>query len=312
LTYVRRFVISRLLQGALVILGATTIVFFLMRVLPGDPVRLVAPNANEASLEAIREQLGFNRPLPIQYLDFVGHAVTGDFGNSLYQAAPVTELILQKFPLTMTLGLIGLGLALAIAVPLGVLAALYRDTVWDRLVLLISMSALSMPNFWVGLVLIFFVAVRWGWLPATGYQGWKSFILPAIALATTLLAMLIRVTRTVVIDVINQDFVKAQRARGLPPSLILGRHVLKNTAIPILTLLGVQLGYLLGGALVIEYVFDFPGLGLLMFNAVFRRDYPLVQGISIVVAAVFVLINLAVDLSYAFLDPRIRQQELGQ
>jgi peptide/nickel transport system permease protein len=308
---VRRLIVSRLLQGVLVILGATTFVFILMRVLPGDPVRLVAPHASEESLDAIREQLGFNRPLVVQYLDFVGNAARGDFGDSLYQAAPVTDLILEKFPLTMTLGLIGMGLALLVAVPLGTVAALHRDTIWDRLVLLISMSALSMPNFWIGLVLIFVVAARWKLLPATGYQGWQSFILPGIALATTLLAMLIRVTRTIVIDVVNQDFVKAQRARGLPTWRILLRHVLKNTAIPVLTLLGVQLGYLLGGALVIEYVFDFPGLGLLMFNAVFRRDYPLVQGISIVIAVVFVLINLAVDLSYVYLDPRIRRQELA-
>jgi len=307
-----KLMISRLLQGLLVIFGATVVAFFIVRVIPGDPARMISPQATEEQIQALRAELGFDKPIPILFVDFLSSAVRGDFGNSVYLRDPVTSLIIQKFRLTMVLGLCGLGLALLIAVPLGVLGALKRGTLWDRLTLFISTIILSMPNFWLGLVLMFLVAVKWTFLPAQGFTSWRNLILPSITLSMTLMPMLIRTTRAIMIDVLGQDFIKALRCRGVPLQRIIFKHAFKNIAVPMVTLLGIQLGQLLGGALVIEYVFNFPGLGLLMFKAVLRRDYPLVQGITVVIATIFVLLNLIVDLSYSYLDPRIRRQELAQ
>jgi peptide/nickel transport system permease protein len=307
-----RLITSRLLQGAIVILGTTVAAFLLVRVIPSDPARLMAPQASEKQLQAMRAELGFDKPLLEQLAIFLGDAARGDFGNSVYLHDPVTSLIIEKFPLTLVLALCALCFALAVSLPLGVIAALQRDTIWDRLSLLLSISILSMPNFWLGLELLFLVAVRWQLLPAQGFSSWRNFILPSFTLSLTLMPIYIRMTRASMIDVLNQDFIKALVARGVPMRRIMFRHGLKNIAVPLLTILGVQFGQLLGGALVIELIFNFPGLGLLMFKAVLRRDYPLVQGITVVMASVFVLLNLLIDLSYSYLDPRIRQQELSK
>jgi peptide/nickel transport system permease protein len=307
-----RLITSRLLQGAIVILGTTVAAFLLVRVIPSDPARLMAPQASEKQLQALRAELGFDKPLLEQLAIFLGDAARGDFGNSVYLHDPVTSLIIEKFPLTLVLALCALCFALAVSLPLGVIAALQRDTIWDRLSLLLSISILSMPNFWLGLELLFLVAVRWQLLPAQGFSSWRNFILPSFTLSLTLMPIYIRMTRASMIDVLNQDFMKALVARGVPMRRIMFRHGLKNIAVPLLTILGVQFGQLLGGALVIELIFNFPGLGLLMFKAVLRRDYPLVQGITVVMASVFVLLNLLIDLSYSYLDPRIRQQELSK
>jgi ABC-type dipeptide/oligopeptide/nickel transport system permease component len=211
-----RLIIGRLLQGMIVILGTTVAAFLLVRVIPSDPARLMAPQANEKQLQALRAELGFDKPLVEQLAIFLGDAARGDFGNSVYLHDPVTSLIIEKFPLTLVLALCALCFALAVSLPLGVIAALQRDTIWDRLSLLVSISILSMPNFWLGLELLFLVAVRWRLLPAQGFSSWRNFILPSFTLSLTLMPIYIRMTRASMIDVLNQDFIKALIARGVP------------------------------------------------------------------------------------------------
>lgn len=308
----RRLIINRLLQGIIVIFGATVAAFLIVRVIPSDPARLMAPQATEEQIQALRDDLGFNKPIPAQLIDFLSAAVRGDFGDSVYLHDPVLSLIIEKFPMTLVLAISAMTFALLITVPLGIVAALNRDSIWDRLALFFSIGILSIPNFWLGLMLIFLVAVRWRILPAQGFVDWKNFILPSFTLSLTLMPMYIRMTRAVMIDVLNQDFIKALIARGVSLFRIVFKHGLKNIAVPMLTVLSIQFGQLLGGALVIELIFNFPGLGLLMFKAVLRRDYPLVQGITVVMATIFVLLNLIIDISYSYLDPRIRQQELAK
>ncbi len=306
----RNLVIGRLLQGILVVLGSTVIVFLVIRIIPGDPVRLMGPLATEENLRTLRHDWGLDLPVPQQFLKFITDAAHGDLGTSMILKQSVASLIASRFPLTLALTFLAMLIALVVAIPLGALSAMKRDTVWDRGAMTFAVGVQSMPNFWVALMLLFLVAVSWKLLPATGYEGPRSLILPAIALSFGLIPVLIRAVRTILIDVLGQDFIKAQRARGLPLRTIVMRHSFKNMSIPLLTILGVQIGYLLGGALVIEWIFNFPGMGLLMLQAVLRRDYPLVQGLAVFIAAVFVVINLIVDLSYGYLDPRIRKQEL--
>jgi peptide/nickel transport system permease protein len=306
----RNLVIGRLLQGILVVLGSTVIVFLVIRIIPGDPVRLMGPLATEENLKTLRHDWGLDLPVPQQFLKFITDAAHGDLGTSMILKESVGSLIASRFPLTLALTFLAMLIALVVAIPLGALSAMKRDTIWDRGAMTFAVGVQSMPNFWVALMLLFLVAVSWKILPATGYEGPRSLILPAIALSFGLIPVLIRAVRTILIDVLGQDFIKAQRARGLPLRSIVMRHSFKNMSIPLLTILGVQIGYLLGGALVIEWIFNFPGMGLLMLQAVLRRDYPLVQGLAVFIAAVFVVINLIVDLSYGYLDPRIRKQEL--
>ncbi len=306
----RNLVIARLIQGVLVIIGSTVIVFLVIRIIPGDPVRLMGPLATEDNLRTLRHEWGLDLSLPQQFLKFVVDAAHGEFGTSMILKQPVGVLIASRFPLTLAITFLAMLIALLVAVPLGSLSALKRDTVWDRMAMTFAVGVQSMPNFWVALMLLFLVAVTWQVLPGTGYQDARSLILPSLALSVGLIPVIIRAVRTILIDVLGQDFIKAQRARGIPTRRIVLRHAFKNMAIPLLTILGVQIGYLLGGALVIEWIFNFPGMGLLMLQAVLRRDYPLVQGLAVFIATVFVLLNLVVDLSYGYLDPRIRKQEL--
>ena len=300
-------IIRRLLQGLLVVFGVTLVIFMVIRLIPGDPTRLMAPNASEEKLEGLREQFGFTDSLPVQFGKFLRNASRGDFGWSLFEKARVTTLIARAAPKTALLAGGALLLAILFSFPLGILAALNRDTLLDKLTLVISVTAQSMPNFWVAIMLLYVVAVRWRLLPAIGYKGPKYAILPAIALSLSLVALLIRNVRLVMISNLDTDYVKAARARGVSSWGVVVRHALRNSAIPLITLIGVQIGFLLGGAIVIELIFNYPGLGLLTLNAVLRRDYYLVQGLVILLASVFVIVNMIVDISYAYLDPRIRQ-----
>jgi peptide/nickel transport system permease protein len=259
----------------------------------------------------MRHELGYDRPLPEQFVSFVGDAIRGDFGRSAFLKDDVSTVIAEGLPYTLRLAVSALVLALAIGVSLGTLAAIFQDRWIDRVALGIAVLGQSMPGFWFGLVLILVFSVRLRWLPALGYKGPQYLVLPAIALAISLLATLIRSTRLVMIDVLGQDYMKAARARGIAPGVLIIRHAFPNILVPILTIVGVQLGYLLGGAVVIESIFNFPGIGLTTLNAVLRRDYPVVQAVTILMAAGFVLINTIIDISYGLLDPRIRR-ELSQ
>jgi peptide/nickel transport system permease protein len=268
----------------------------------------MAPNAPEEQIAQIRHELGYDRPLPVQFVSFVGDAVRGDFGRSAFLKEDVSAVIAHGLPYTLLLAVSALIIALTIGVSLGTLAAMFQNRLIDRIALGIAVLGQSMPGFWFALVLILIFSVHLRLLPALGYKGPQYLILPAIALAISLLATLLRSTRLVMIDVLGQDFIKAARARGISPGVLIARHAFPNILVPILTIVGVQLGYLLGGAVVIESIFNFPGIGLTTLNAVLRRDYPVVQAVTILMAAGFVLINTIIDISYGFLDPRIRRE----
>ena len=302
------FVLRRILYSLVIIFGATVAAFSLIRIVPGDPARIMAPNASEEQIAQIRQELGYDRPLPVQFVSFVGDAVRGDFGRSAFLKEDVSAVIAEGLPYTLRLASSALIIALAIGVCLGILAAIFQDRLIDRIALGIAVLGQSMPGFWFALVLILIFSVRLRLLPALGYKGPQYLILPAIALAISLLATLIRSTRLVMIGVLDQDYIKAARARGIPPGVLIARHAFPNILVPILTIVGVQLGYLLGGAVVIESIFNFPGIGLTTLNAVLRRDYPVVQAVTILMAAGFVLINTIIDISYGLLDPRIRRE----
>jgi peptide/nickel transport system permease protein len=302
------FVLRRILYSLVIIFGATVAAFSLIRIVPGDPARIMAPNAPEEQIAQIRHELGYDRPLPVQFVSFVGDAIRGDFGRSAFLKEDVSAVIAEGLPYTLRLAVSALIIALAIGVSLGTLAAIFQDRLIDRIALGIAVLGQSMPGFWFALVLILIFSVRLRLLPALGYKGPQYLVLPAIALAISLLATLIRSTRLVMIGVLDQDYIKAARARGISPGVLIVRHAFPNILVPILTIVGVQLGYLLGGAVVIESIFNFPGIGLTTLNAVLRRDYPVVQAVTILMAAGFVLINTLIDISYGLLDPRIRRE----
>lgn len=301
------FVIRRLIYSFVIIAGSSIAAFSLIRIIPGDPARIMAPNASEEQVAKIRSDMGYDRSMFDQFTDFVSKAVRGDFGYSSFLKEDVSAVITQGLPYTLRLALSALALALIVGVTLGSLAAFHQDRIIDRLVLAIAVAGQSMPGFWFGLVLILIFSVRLGWAPSFGYKGPKYLVLPAVTLAISLLATLIRSTRLVMLDVLSQEYIKAARARGLKRSTVVFRHALPNIFVPLLTIIGVQLGYLLGGAVVVESIFNIPGIGLTVLNAVLRRDYPVVQAVTILMAGGFVLINTVIDISYGFLDPRIRR-----
>lgn len=304
-------VARRLGQSVLVIIGVTVAIFFILRLVPGDPVAMMAPMAGEERRAVIRAELGLDQSMFVQFWVFITHAVQGDFGKSYYQQTPVLQLVLERIVLTLQIAVVAIAMTLIVSVPLGGFAGARRNSLLDRAVMGMSVLFQSLPNFWVALMLVLFVAASWGWLPAVGYEGWRSLILPSVALAMGLIAAETRSVRILLIDVLQSEFIRAARNRGLSELRILFKYALKNTVVPLLTMVGAQFGYLLGGAIIIEFIFDYPGLGLLTLNAVLRRDYPLIQAIVVVVALIFVIINLIVDLSYNYLDPRIRQMEIS-
>jgi peptide/nickel transport system permease protein len=286
-----------------------------VRMIPGDPARVLAgTEADEAGIEEIREKYGLNAPLPVQYLRWLGLAATGDLGESIRTRTAVTSMIAGKLPITIELTCLSLLVALAIAVPAGVLAAVRRNTVWDVLASGVSLCGVSIPNFWLGIMLILLVSVRFGWLPASGFVPFvedpvgnlQRMVMPALVLGTGLAAVLMRQTRNAMIEVLSADYVRTARAKGLAQRAVVVRHALRNGLIPVVTILGLQMGALMGGAVVTEQIFVLPGFGRLIVEAVFTRDYPVVQGVVLITAASYVLINLAVDVSYTVLNPRIR------
>ncbi len=300
------YLLRRVGQSLIVVLGITAIVFLMVR-LTGDPVRLMVPaDATQADMDLLREQLGFNDPLYVQYGRFVGGLVHGDFGSSLRFRAPALPLLLERLPATAELAVAALLLSLAIAIPAGILAALYKDTPLDFLAMLAALIGQSIPGFWLGLMLILLFAVELGWLPTSGREGLDSLILPAITLALFYTGRLARLVRSSMLDVLYEDYVRTARAKGLPEWLIIARHALKNASLPVVTIIGLEFGALLSGAVITETVFSWPGVGLLAVNAVLARDFPLVQAIVVFMAIVFVLVNLLIDVLYLKLDPRIR------
>jgi len=311
-----RYIFRRLLQTVPVLLGVSLLAFAIMHVVPGDPVRLIAgPDAPESVVARVRVDLGLERPLHVQYLSFLGRALRGDLGRSLRSRAPVIDEIFSRFPATLELTTVSMLLAVVVGIPLGLVAAVRRASWLDYLAMGASLSTLSMPIFWVAIVAIWLFSLQLGWLPVSGragpvweWEGLRHMVLPAATLATTSLAIISRLTRSGMLDVLGREYVTTARAKGVPPWSVVGKHALKNALIPVVTVVGLQYGFLLGGAVVTETIFAWPGVGRLAITAILQRDYPVVQGCVLLVAVVFVLINLLVDVLYGWLDPRIRYE----
>ncbi|HEU4369766.1 MAG TPA: ABC transporter permease [Methylomirabilota bacterium] len=309
------FLVRRAFISAVTLLIISLIVFTGVRMIPGDPARVLAgTEADAAGLEEIREKYGLNAPLPVQYLRWLGLAAAGDLGESIRTRTTVTSMVAAKLPITVELAVLSLLVAVAIAIPAGVLAAVRRNTAWDVLASGVSLCGVSIPNFWLGIMLILLVSVRFGWLPASGFVplaedpvgNLKRMLMPALVLGTGLAAVLMRQTRNAMIEVLSADYVRTARAKGLAQKAVVLRHALRNGLIPVVTILGLQMGALMGGAVVTEQIFVLPGFGRLIVEAVFTRDYPVVQGVVLLTASSYVLINLLVDVSYTLLNPRIR------
>jgi peptide/nickel transport system permease protein len=301
-----RFLLSRLVQAIVVLWGVATIVFVLVH-LSGDPARLMLPpNATEEQVVGLRHQLGLDRPLPEQYVDFLGRLARGDLGVSIRLNQPVLRVLLERVPATIQLTLASLLVSVAVALPLGTLSAAKRDTAIDGFSSLVALLGQSLPTFWLGIVLILLFAVKWQIFPALGAGTPAHLVLPSITLGAYSAALTTRILRSSLLDVLDHDFVRTARAKGLRERLVLARHVAPNAAAPVLTVLALQVGLLLSGAIVTETVFNYPGMGLLVVQAIFGRDFTLVQGFVVLLALVIVAINLAVDVVYSVLDPRIR------
>ena len=309
------FLVRRVVISVVTLFVISLVVFTGVRMIPGDPARVMAgTDADEAGLEEVREKYGLKDPVPVQYLRWVRLALTGDLGESIRTRQSVAWTVAMKLPITMELAGFAILIAVAIAIPAGVLAAVRRNTVWDLVASGLSLCGVSVPNFWLGIMLILLVSVRLGWLPASGFVPfWEDplgnlerMIMPAFVLGTALAAVLMRQTRNSMIEVLSADYVRTARAKGLAGRAVVFRHAIRNGLIPVVTILGLQMGALMGGAVVTEQIFVVPGFGRLVVEAVFTRDYPLVQGVVLITASAYVLVNLAVDVSYSFLNPRIR------
>ncbi|HEV7662879.1 MAG TPA: nickel ABC transporter permease, partial [Chloroflexota bacterium] len=303
-----RYILGRLLAAIPVLLGVSVVVFVVLHLIPGDVAQLIASRSFAAvtpeQTAQMRHQLGLDDPLWLQYLHFLTQALTGDLGRSFYTNRPVVQSILEQFPATLSLAGAALGLSVVIGLSLGILAAVKHNTWIDNLAMTFSLGGLSIPIFWSGLMLIYLFSVQLNWLPITGDEGWKTLILPAVTLGYDSAAFIARMVRTSVLEVLHHDYVLTARAKGLSPRVVLGRHVMKAALIPIVTLIGLQAGRLLGGAVIVEVVFARQGVGHLAVEAIQYKDYSLVQGVVLLAAAIYVLVNLAVDVSYAWLNPR--------
>ena len=303
------FAVRRLLLAVPVLLGVIFVVMLTLDLIPGDPVALMlGDGATKENVARFREYLGLDKPLPVRYVQYLGQVVRGDLGRSIQQNRPVTDELAEAWPATLQLTLVALVLAGVVGVLAGVVSAVWPNSAFDAVARLASLFGLSMPVFWTGLVLIVVFAFWLPWLPVGGIGSPRHLVLPAIALALPSIAMVSRMTRSSVLDVLREDYVRTARAKGVVEPLVVVKHTLRNAAIPILTLLGLQAGQLLGGAVLTETVFAWPGLGRLMVKAIFARDYVLLQGAVLMFALSFVVVNLVVDLSYGALDPRISRQ----
>jgi peptide/nickel transport system permease protein len=300
----------RVLSALIVMLGVSTITFALLHAVPGDPVEvMLGESASVADRAALRADLGLDQPIPQQWLAFQRDLVRLDFGQSLYSKKPIVDLLAERAPWTAGLAFVSLVIALLIAIPLGTIAALKVGTGFDALSSSLSLLGVSVPNFLFGPLLIIIFSIWLGWFPTSGNEGLKSIVLPAITLGTSLAAILSRMIRASLLDVLSEEYVVAARARGLSKFQVLVRHVYPNAALPVLTVVGLQLGALLGGAVITEIIFAWPGVGQLLIEGIQRRDYPVVQACVLVVSFVYVGVNMLTDIAYSHVDPRINFDE---
>jgi peptide/nickel transport system permease protein len=312
---VTAYLLRRLLIGLATLWVASLVVFAVLEVLPGDPASLMlGMNATPEALQALQEQMGLNHSLPVRYLNWIGGLATLDFGRSYTYSVPVIDLVAERVAVSLPLALIALGLSVAIAIPVGAFAAQRRGRTADALTMGVAQIGVAVPNFWFALILIYIFAVWLRLVPAGGFPGWsagvwpalKALALPAIALALPQSAILARVTRSALIEVLGEDFIRTARAKGMPSGAVLWRHALRNALIPVLTIVGLQFAFLLAGTIIIENVFYLPGLGRLIFQAITQRDLIVVESVVMLLVATVIAVNLLVDLSYALVDPRLR------
>jgi ABC-type dipeptide/oligopeptide/nickel transport system permease component len=300
-----QYLFKRLWHTVYVIIGVSVISFFFIH-LSGDPVMLMLPgDASHQEIEDLREQLGFNDPIYVQYLRFAWQAVRGEFGQSLYYKVPAVELILERLPASLELAIAAMLIALVVAVPIGIISAVRRGSLLDMGSMLAALFGLSMPHFWLGIMLIMIFSVNLGWLPTSGRGTLAQLIMPSVALGLSLMAMFARLTRSVMLEVLSLDYIRTARSKGLKERIVVAKHAFKNALIPLVTVAGMQFGFLLGGTVIIETVFAWPGVGRLVVQAIFNRDYPLVQAVVLVLAVIFVVVNFIVDMLYMYLDPQI-------
>ena len=305
----RGFFLRRLAIVIPTVIGAVTLVFFFLHMIPGDPVEvMLGETAQQADKERLREELGLNLPLHVQYGRFMAGVIQGDLGGSYFYRRPVAQVIAERVPATVELGLAAFLVAGLIAIPLGIIAALREGTAVDNASVLFSLLGVSMPNFWLGPLLIILFSITLGWFPVSGRAGIASLVLPAVTLGTAFAAILSRMTRASLLERLGEDYLTVARAKGLPEWKVILKHALRNALIPIITVMGLQIGALLSGAIITENVFSWPGIGTLLINAIEARDYPLVQGCILFISLSYVLVNLMVDLLYGWADPRIRLQ----
>jgi ABC-type dipeptide/oligopeptide/nickel transport system permease component len=302
----QRYFLSKVGQSILLLLGVMMLVFAMVRI-TGDPAALMMPReASAQELEAFRERMGFNDPILVQFWSFVSGAITGDFGNSLHFKTPAMPLVLQRLPATVQLAVVGLLMALIAAIPLGLVGGFNPGRAVDSFGRLLALLGQSVPNFWLGLMMIIFFGVKLQWFPTFGRDEWKSVIMPAFVLGLPVMGQIVRLTRSAVLEVRGEDFIRTARSKGLEPRTIYVKHVLRNVAIPLVSVVGVQFGYMLGGSIYIEAIFSWPGMGGLLEQSIGWRDYPLVQAIAVFTSVVVLALNLLTDLAYAAIDPRIR------
>ena len=332
-----RYILKRLLQLVPVLLGISLLVFAFLHLIPGDPALvLLGDRANPEQVAALRERMGLNEPLPLQYLSFLGNLLRFDLGESIFTGIPIWDEIKLRWPATFELSLIAMLIALILGIPAGVIAAVRKNSLIDNLTMSGSLLGVSMPVYWLGLLLVYLFAVNLQWLPPSGRIGIEigntfepitgffifdalvqgnfaalknilaHLVLPAVTLSTIPLAILARITRSAMLEVLSQDYIRTARAKGLLELLVIGKHALKNAMLPVVTIVGLEFGTLLGGAILTETIFSWPGIGKWIYEGILQRDYPVVQGGVVFVAFMFVLVNLLVDISYAFLDPRIQ------
>ena len=299
--------LTRLITSLVTLIGVVSLVFFLIHLIPGDPVEyILGDSARPADREALRSELGLDRPLPVQYADYLSGLIRFDLGNSLHSKQPVTALLLERLPATLKLSLVAFLLAVLIALPLGVLAATRSGTFWDSGAMTLSLLGVSIPNFWLGPMLILLFSLWLGLTPVSGMEQPGSVVLPAITLGVSLAAILARMVRSSLLEVLGEDYIRTARAKGVSEQRIVWRHALGNALLPVITLLGLQFGALLAGSVITEKVFSWPGIGLLLIDAIQQRDYPVVQGTVLLIAVGYLIVNRLTDLLYRVVDPRVR------
>lgn len=304
-----KYIIRRLLLLIPVMLGVAFIIFTIMFFTPGDPAAMIlGERAPAAEVAALRTQMGLDDPFIVQFFNFVKNALRGDFGRSLVTKQPVARELFARFPATMQLSAAAVIIAVVMGIPIGIISATKQYSAFDMISMVIALLGVSMPNFWQGLMMILIFSITLRWLPSSGYGTLRHLLMPALTIGTSTAAVITRMTRSSMLEVIRQDYIRTARAKGLSERVVINRHALKNALIPIVTVIGLQFGYLLGGAVLTESIFSWPGVGRLMVEAIRMKDYPQVRGGGLLLALTFSVINLAVDILYAYIDPRIKAQ----